>query len=239
MTESMAQYTALMVMKHKFGADKMRKFLKYEMDRYLTGRQLDPNGEYPLYKVLGQQHIYYQKGSCVMYAMQDYIGEENFNKAMSVFIKANQFQSAPYCNSIDYLDTLSRYTPDSLKYLITDMYKTITLYSNKCDNATWTKTADGKYKVKIEVTAEKFRADSAGKETAISFADYIDIGVLGKETHGKYTDKQLYLQKQLIKPGKNTFVVVVDEQPLKAGIDVYNKLIDRDTDDNVSAVVKG
>ena len=239
MTESMAQYTALMVMKHKFGADKMRKFLKYEMDRYLTGRQLDPNGEYPLYHVLNQQHIYYQKGSCVMYAMQDYIGEENFNKAMSAFIKANQFQKAPYANSVDYLDTLSHYTPDSLKYLITDMYKTITLYSNKCDSATWVKTADGKYKVTITVTAAKFRADSAGKETAISFADYIDIGVLGKETHGKYTDKQLYLQKQLIKPGKNTFVVVVDEQPLKAGIDVYNKLIDRDTDDNVSAVVKG
>jgi len=239
LTESMAQYTALMVMKHKFGADKMRKFLKYEQDRYLQGRQLDPNGENPLYKVLGQQHIYYQKGSCVMYAMQDYIGEENFNKAMSVFIKANQFQSAPYCNSIDYLDTLSHYTPDSLKYLITDMYKTITLYSNKCDNATWTKTADGKYKVKIEVTAEKFRADSAGKETAIPFADYIDIGVLGKETNGKYTEKQIYLAKRLVKPGKNTFEIIVDEEPVKAGIDVYNKLIDRDTDDNVKNVVKG
>ena len=239
MTESMAQYTALMVMKHTFGADKMRKFLKYEMDRYLGGRQLDPDGENPLYHVLNQQHIYYQKGSCVMYAMQDYIGEDNFNKAMSAFIKANQFQRAPYANSVDYLDTLSHYTPDSLKYIITDMYKTITLYSNKCDSASWVKTADGKYKVTIHVTAEKFRADSAGKETAIDFADYIDIGVLGPETNGKYSDKQLYLKKYLVKPGKNTFEVIVNEQPLKAGIDVLNKLIDRDTDDNVKTVVKG
>ena len=119
------------------------------------------------------------------------------------------------------------------------MYKTITLYSNKCDSASWVKTADGKYKVTINVTAAKFRADSAGKETAIPFADYIDIGVLGKESHGKYTDKQLYLQKQLIKPGKNTFVVIVNEEPAKAGIDVYNKLIDRDTDDNLATIVKG
>jgi hypothetical protein len=238
MTESMAQYTALMVMKHTFGADKMRKFLKYEMDRYLAGRQLDPNGENPLYHVLNQQHIYYQKGSCVMYAMQDYIGEDNFNKAMSAFIKANQFQRAPYANSVDYLDTLSHYTPDSLKYLITDMYKTITLYSNKCDSASWVKTADGKYKVTIHVTAEKFRADSAGKETAIPFADYIDIGVLGPETNGKYSDKQLFLKKFLVKPGKNTFEVIVGEEPVKAGIDIYNKLIDRDTDDNVKAVTK-
>jgi ABC-2 type transport system permease protein len=173
-----------------------------------------------------------------MYAMQDYIGEDNFNKAMSAFIKANQFQRAPYANSVDYLDTLSHYTPDSLKYLITDMYKTITLYSNKCDSASWVKTADGKYKVTIHVTAEKFRADSAGKETAIPFADYIDIGVLGPETNGKYSDKQLFLKKFLVKPGKNTFEVIVGEEPVKAGIDIYNKLIDRDTDDNVKAVTK-
>ena len=173
-----------------------------------------------------------------MYAMQDYIGEENFNKAMSAFIKANQFQRAPYANSVDYLDTLSHYTPDSLQYLIKDMYKTITLYSNKCDSATWSKTADGKYKVKIYITAAKMRSDSAGKETAIPFADYIDIGVLGPETNGKYSDKQLYLQKHLIKPGKNTFEVIVSEQPVKAGIDVYNKLIDRDTDDNLASATK-
>lgn len=239
MTESMAQYTALMVMKHKFGVDKMRKFLKYELDAYLTGRALDANGENPLYHVLNQGHIYYRKASCVNYAMQDYIGEDNFNHAMSAFIKANQFQKAPYCNSVDYLDTLSHYTPDSLKYLITDMYKTITLYSNRCDSASYVKLPDGKYKVTINVTAEKYRADSAGKETPITFADYIDIGVLGPETKGKYTDKQLYLQKHLVKPGKNTFVVIVSEEPIKAGIDVYNKLIDRDSDDNVVKVTKG
>jgi len=74
------------------------------------------------------------------------------------------------------------------------MYKTITLYSNKCDSASWVKTADGKYKVTIHVTAEKFRADSAGKETAIPFADYIDIGVLGPETNGKYSDNNCSLK---------------------------------------------
>ena len=36
--ETLAQYSALMVMKHKYGADKMRKFLKYELDSYLRGR---------------------------------------------------------------------------------------------------------------------------------------------------------------------------------------------------------
>ena len=36
--ESMAQYTALMVMEHEYGKNNMEKFLKYELDRYLRGR---------------------------------------------------------------------------------------------------------------------------------------------------------------------------------------------------------
>jgi len=36
--ESMAQYSALMVMEKEYGREHMRRFLKYELDRYLSGR---------------------------------------------------------------------------------------------------------------------------------------------------------------------------------------------------------
>ena len=52
----------------------------------------------------------------------------------------------------------------------------------------------------------------------------------------KYSEKQLFLKKYKLKNGKNKFEVIVAEEPKKAGIDVYNKLIDRDSDDNVVAV---
>ena len=38
MVETMAQYSALMVMEEEYGPELMRKFLKYELDRYLRGR---------------------------------------------------------------------------------------------------------------------------------------------------------------------------------------------------------
>ena len=234
MVESMAQYTSLMVMKHKFGDVKLRRFLKYELDRYLAGRQFEKVYESPLYLAsYNQQYEFYNKGSNVMYAMQDYIGEANFNKAMSAFITANQFQAAPYCNSIDYLDTLAHYTPDSLRYLLGDMYRSITVYSNKCTSAGYTETADHKYIVTMEIESQKYRADSMGRETAEPFADYIDIGVLSKEKNGKFSEKELYLKKHLIRQGRNTIQVTVDEEPAKAGIDIYNKLVDRDSDDNL------
>ena len=36
--ETMAQYTALMVMKHHFGPESMKRFLRFELDQYLRGR---------------------------------------------------------------------------------------------------------------------------------------------------------------------------------------------------------
>ena len=41
LSESLAQYSALMVMKRKFGEAKMQKFLAYELDGYLKGRAFE------------------------------------------------------------------------------------------------------------------------------------------------------------------------------------------------------
>src|SRR5436305_13963278 len=47
------------------------------------------NEEQPLYRVQPTQgYIHYNKGSLVMYALQDYIGEDKVNHALSEFVKA-------------------------------------------------------------------------------------------------------------------------------------------------------
>jgi len=43
--ETLAEYSAFMVLKKRFGADQMRRFLKYEMDQYLRGRALEQKKE--------------------------------------------------------------------------------------------------------------------------------------------------------------------------------------------------
>ena len=68
---------------------KMREFLKYDHDRYLRGRSGELEKELPLYKVENQQYIHYGKGSVILYALQDYIGEEKVNSAMKEFLEKN------------------------------------------------------------------------------------------------------------------------------------------------------
>jgi len=43
----------------------------------------------------------------------------------------------------------------------------------------------------------------------------------------------LYLEKRWLTPGEHVIEIYVDEAPVKAGIDPYNKLIDRVSDDNL------
>jgi hypothetical protein len=233
LSESLAEYSALMVMQKEYGKDHMRRFLKEELDNYLQGRSSETEKELPLKFVENQQYIHYNKGSLVMYALQDYIGEDSLNAALKRYIQKVAYQRAPFTTSEELIETLRNATPDSLKYLITDMFETITLYGNRSINATATPLEGGKYKVKLELEIQKYRADSIGNETKIPFQDWIEVGVFAENINDKSVKTApLYLKKHLFTKEKNTVEIIVDKKPHMAGIDPLNKLIDRVTDDN-------
>ena len=61
---------------------------------------------------------------------------------------------------------------------------------------------------------------------------------LGAGRQGKQDEEQpLYLTKHKMTQEHNTYTIVVDEKPTRAGVDPYNKLIDRIPDDNLVDVV--
>lgn len=232
MVETMAQYSALMVMEKEYGKDKMKKFLKYELDNYLQNRGDERIKELPLIFNENQGYIHYRKGSVIMYALRDYIGEEALNAALRKYIQAVAYQEPPYTNSLEFLSYLRQATPDTLQYIFTDMFETITLYENQVTQASYTSMANGKYKVELAIKAKKLRADSLGIEKEIPIDDWIDLGVLGKD------GKELYFKKHRLTQPAMEFEFVVDELPIEAGVDPYVKLIDRNPDDNIKKVEK-
>lgn len=229
MSETMSQYSALMVMEKEYGKQAMKKFLKYEMDLYLQGRTRETKKEVPLMLCENQDYIHYNKGSVIMYALKDYLGEDVLNGALRQYIRDKAFQEPPYTNAIEFVNYLRAATPDSLKYVIKDMFETITVYENYVKDLSYTATADGRYKVKLTVGSAKFRADSVGKQQKIPVADYIDIGIFAEQQdkHSAAPEKELLLQKIKMDQPEKTFEFVVNEKPLSAGLDPYNKLIDR------------
>ncbi len=237
LSETFSQYGALMVMQEAYGKDKMKQFMRYEMDKYLRSRGRETERELPLMYNEGQGYIHYRKGSVVMYALQDYIGEDSLNLALRRYAEAVAYQEPPYTNTLEVMDYLRAVTPDSLQYLLQDMFEDIILYSNQTNKASVRTLANGKYEVKIDVSIEKFRADSLGQETLIPHHDYIDIGIYPKEkTEGERYARPLLLERHQLQGRDTSFTFIVDERPHQAGIDPNYLLIDRFPEDNVKVL---
>ncbi|WEN15978.1 M1 family aminopeptidase [Rhodanobacter sp. AS-Z3] len=232
LSESLAQYSSLMVMKHKYGADQMHKFLKYELDAYLMGRATEAVAEEPLAKVENQPYIHYRKGSLIFYALQDYLGEAKLNGMLKQFLIDKGFQQPPYTTSQEFMDALNQVAGPQWKSLLDDFFWKITLFDNRLTDATAKKLPDGKYAVTLKVHAGKVYVDGKGKETKAKADIPIEVGVFAASPGGGRDGKPLYLEKRVLADGDSTITVVVDGKPALAGIDPYNELIDKVSTDN-------
>lgn len=240
-SESMAEYSSLMVMKKEYGIDAMQKFLKRELDSYLRGRANESKFEKTLLDNDTQQYVWYQKGGLILYALQDLIGETNLNNGFKAYTKAARFrEKAPFTTTKEWYNYIKSVTPDSLQYYLEDSFEKITLYSNKVTEATYKKLDGNTFEVTINVESSKEFFDGNGALLGDGDkANLIDIAVFdndGKNENGMTIKKPLIMKKEWVKPGKSTFTFITDKLPIKAGIDPYNKMIDRIPDDNLISV---
>jgi ABC-2 type transport system permease protein len=233
LVETFAQWSALMVMEHEYGRDQMRKFLKYEMDRYLRDRGREREKELPLARCEGQGYIHYNKGSVQMYNLKETIGEDKVNTALRSFLDKFKYKEPPYPTSLDALDEFYAQTPDSLDYVVKDLFEDITLFENRTTSTAMKELPGGKYEVTIKIECLKLKADDLGKQTEVPINDYIEIGAFAKPESGKKYGKTLYRQRVKITQKESAFTFTVDAKPHKAGVDPFLLLIDRNPEDNM------
>lgn len=237
LSESLSQYSALMVMEQMYGKEQMHKFLKYEMDKYLSSRGSEAEKECALMEVENQGYIHYQKASVVLYYLREMIGESGVNASLKGLVDSFAYREPPYPNARELVNRLDAQTPDSLRYLIDDLFRKITLFDNRALEATTIET-DGGYKTTLKVQAAKMYADSLGRETPAVLADWIDIGVFAEPLEGKKYGKALEMKRVKITDKENTFTFLTTEKPYQAGIDPYYYVVDRVPDDNLKKVTE-
>lgn len=235
LSESFAEYSALMVMEKEYGREKMRKFLAYEMDNYLGGRSSEYEAERPIMETEGQGYIHYNKGAVVLYYLKEMIGENNVNSALRTLLADYAYRGAPYPTSWHAVQAFRRVTPDSLQYLLSDIFENITLFSNRVESSS-VKSVGKTWQVTIKTESKKFRADTLGKETAVQLRDYVDVGVFDQPSGNSKLGKPLAMRRVKVTTQANTYTFTVDRRPHSVGIDPYNYLVDRVPDDNVKRV---
>jgi ABC-2 type transport system permease protein len=235
-SETLAQYSALMVMKKIYGPDKIRRFLKFELDAYLGGRKGEALEELPLYRVENQGYIHYRKGALVMYLLQERLGEDAVNRALARFVQTWKFKSAPFPRSVDLIAEFRKEakTPEQ-QALISDLFEKITVYDLKAKEAKVAKAADGQWLTTITVEAKKYYADGKGVEKEAPLSETIEVGLFtGRPGIGAFGAKDVVvIERKPVSGGKQVITLKSKTKPKFAGIDPYNFYIDRNSDDNV------
>ncbi len=237
-SESMSQYSALMVMEEEYGSDQISKFLEYELRSYLRGRARESKYEPTLLNNEGQAYVHYRKGSLALYSIKDLIGEDGLNSALKKYVDSVAFQPAPFTSSMELFEQIKGATPDSLKSFVDELFTKRVLYENRITNAEYEDLGNGTYRVFLDLSAEKIYEDSLGMEIeGPAMNDWVDVGIFGSQKlNGKETKTTLYLKKHKLTKGEKTLEFIVNSKPEKAGIDPYIKLVDRNPEDNETVV---
>ncbi len=240
-SETLAEYVSLMTMKKEYGENGIKAFLKNSLDKYLSGRQFSFKPERSLMNVETGQYIWYEKGSMIMYDLQDVMGEDKVNAGLRSFLEEFKYmEKGYYATSEDLYKALYKATPDSLKYKVDDGFKEIVLYENRVIDAKTKKLKNGKWETTFTVNSKKIYYDDDGKEREVDTKkNLVDIGLFGEDVvnDDQVTIKNpFYFELKWLEPGDNKFTIITDKKPLKAGIDPYNKLIDRNSDDNLKSI---
>ncbi len=226
LSETLSEYAALMVMKEAVGPARMRRFLRYNLDRYLLGRAIEKKRELPLAQNENQDYVQYRKGSLAMYQLQDVLGEAKVNAVLHKLLVDYAFQSAPYPSVTALTDALRAAAPEQAA-LIDDLFQRIVLFDNRADHASARKLPDGRYQVTLRASAGKMRAGELGDEHEVALGDLVDFGI--DDADGK----PLLRERRRVTAKHLAVTMTVAGRPAKAGIDPDNKLIDRKPDDNL------
>ena len=130
--ETLSQYAAMMVLKAHYPKEKVQQFLELQLEKYEEGKLRESGAEPTLALVDNQDYIYYAKGAINMYQFQKAIGEEQVNKALRRFLEdwnttngKLKMNTNRYATSQDLLDYFRAITPDSLQYVIVDLFEEV------------------------------------------------------------------------------------------------------------------
>lgn len=234
LSETLSQYSALVVMQQRYGETALRKFLTYELDRYLTGRTSELIEEMPLLRAESQAYIHYRKGSVVMMALRHHLGEARINAALKALLEEYRYKNDPYPTTLDLVRHLKTGTSEAEQNLIDALFNQITLYDLRAEEVTQKQLEDGRYELSFKVHAQQFSADGTGMETEQPFSETVEIVTFDGDPNDFAAGAKVLDQKNLtLETGSNTVKLVVDSVPKYIGVDPFVRFIDRDTGNNI------
>lgn len=234
--EGLAEYSSLLATKRRYGEARVRRNLRFLLERYLQGRAGARTEERPLIEARSDhRHVVYAKAGMAFHALADRVGEKAVNEALARFHSDYAFRGPPFPTTLDLLGYLEEIVPADRREILEDWFEKILLYDLRVREAEVRLRGDGTYSVELLIEARKLRGD--GEEREIPIDDWIDVALFGAPGPDAPSGGEvLYLEKHRVTAPETRLEIVVEEPPSAAGIDPFHLLTDRNPDDNRVAV---
>lgn len=227
-SESLSWYSAFGVVEETFGEEHLHRLLALMRTSYQTPRS---PADVPLLQAQNNYHNY-RKGPFALYALSQYVGRDQVNKALQVLLRKHSDKRNDLPTSLDLYQELQQVTPDSLQYLLHDLFEKNTFWELQTEQATAMQNDAGSWEVTINLIAEKRIVDNSGVETKLPINDWIEIGIHAPAMDTQSPGELLYLKKHRINSTNQTISVTVPQKPGKASIDPRHLLVDWQMSDN-------
>lgn len=244
-SEGLAEYTALKVLEQEYGVEKKQLYLSLIRKSYLEQRRRVQT-ESPLSVTEpNESYVHYAKGLVIFNSMNTYLGDETFNLIMNRFFDEFKSTEAPYPTSFDLVERFEMNVPDSLQYLIRDLFRTVTLYDNSITNSELHDLENEVFEIELEFNTSKFRnpdsdtkifiengmtlkyeAENGEIIQSLPLNDYIEIGVFGEK------DELIHLKKYKVSEINNSVQITTKQKPTKVVLDPLNLLIEENNENN-------
>ncbi len=226
LSESLAQYCALMVLKEELGSEAIKNYLQFEHDQYFLKRGDDIDHEQPLVENESKQYIDYHKGALAFYALQERIGEKQLNTVLRSFLEQYQFQDQPpFPIAWELLEAIKDSSGMKDLDYITDLFEHVVEHDIRLLNATSVMGPNGP-EIHLEGQAHK-RYLKNGRV-------YDKIPLTGKVTLALYRqDKLVSLSTGVFdENGRLDVALSLLETPTHVVIDPYFNYLDAERNDN-------
>ena len=234
MSESLAWYYAMQVVREHKGPAQLRQLLRFM-------RQPDPiapirRGE-PLLRGV-DPYMSYRRGPFALYALREYVGEERLNAALRQLNERYGSGAPPLATTLDLYRELPAVTPDSLRPLPRDLWEVNTFWEFETTRVSSVETEAGRWQVTLDVRARKVTVDSAGAETEVPIHEPVQIGVFPAGPRSDALNTPLALQMHHVRSRQQTVTVTVRGKTGLAGVDPYHLLDweEAEDDDNLKEV---
>ncbi|MBL0940906.1 MAG: hypothetical protein IBJ03_18585, partial [Gemmatimonadaceae bacterium] len=224
--ESLAQYSALMVMERELGRNAMPQVLNHEREWYLRGRAGERGAEPSLVRVERREYVYYHKGALAMYALRDMVGEAPLNLTLSRLLK--QFAGGPpYATTYDLLSAFQAIVPAASVNDFAESFEQVVMFDAGLTEPVVTTQGSRKHHVRLDVTLRKTRTDSSGVEMVLPTDAWVDLAIYDD------TATAPTIERRRITVSPMTLEFVRDRRPSRVVLDPFFKLLERNRDDNV------